>query len=118
MDAVTAACAGGRGARIRDSHHQGRDQRLGQQSPSVGRITVSPRNAQVAAGLASRFANVQVAPTNQAVLDACDVVVLAVRPQVASDVLSVLRFRADHHVVSVIATLPLEYIRSVTAPAM
>jgi len=37
---------------------------------SAGAITVSPRNAQVAAGLASRFANVQVAPTNQAVLDA------------------------------------------------
>jgi pyrroline-5-carboxylate reductase len=84
---------------------------------SAGPITVSPRNAQIAAGLASRFANVQIARSNQAVLDACDVVVLAVRPQIASDVLSELRFHADHHVVSVIATLPLEYIRSVTAPA-
>jgi pyrroline-5-carboxylate reductase len=80
-------------------------------------ITLSPRNAKVAAGLASRFANVRVAATNQAVLDACDVVVLAVRPQVASGVLSELRFRPDHHVVSLIAILPLEYIRSVTAPA-
>jgi hypothetical protein len=38
----------------------------------VGPIIVSPRNAKVAAGLASRFANVQIAPTNQAVLDACE----------------------------------------------
>jgi pyrroline-5-carboxylate reductase len=84
---------------------------------SAGSITLSPRNAKVAAGLASQFANVQIAPTNQAVLDACEVVVLAVRPQIAFGVLSELRFRPDHHVVSLIATLPLEYIRSVTSPA-
>jgi pyrroline-5-carboxylate reductase len=80
-------------------------------------IMLSPRNAKVAAALASRFANVQVAPTNQAVIDASDVVVLAVRPQIASGVLSELRFRSDHHVVSLIAILPLEHIRAVTAPA-
>jgi pyrroline-5-carboxylate reductase len=84
---------------------------------SAGPITLSPRNAQVAAGLASRFANVQIAPTNQAVLDASEVVVLAVRPQIASGVLSELRFRPDHHVVSLIAALPLECIRSGTTPA-
>jgi pyrroline-5-carboxylate reductase len=84
---------------------------------SAGPITLSPRNAKVAAGLASLFANVQIAPTNQAVLDASEVVVLAVRPQIAFGVLSELRFRPDHHVVSLIATLPLERIRSVTRPA-
>jgi pyrroline-5-carboxylate reductase len=84
---------------------------------SAGQIMLSPRNARLAAGLASRFANVQIAPTNQAVLDACEVVVLAVRPQIASDVLSELRFRPAHHVVSLIATLPMAYIRSVTSPA-
>jgi pyrroline-5-carboxylate reductase len=83
---------------------------------SPGPIMLSPRNAQVAAGLASRFANVQVAPTNQAVLDASEVVVLAVRPQIAFGVLSQLRFRPDHHVVSLIATLPIEWLRSVTRP--
>jgi pyrroline-5-carboxylate reductase len=84
---------------------------------SAGPIVLSARNAQVAAGLASRFANVQIAPTNQAVLDACDVVVLAVRPQIAFGVLSELRFRPDHNVVSLIATLPLDCIRSATTPA-
>jgi len=83
----------------------------------AGPVMLSPRNAKVAAGLASRFANVQIAPTNQAVLDASEVVVLAVRPQIAFGVLSELRFRPDHQVVSLIATLPLEYIRSVTSPA-
>lgn len=83
----------------------------------AGAIIVSPRNARVAADLASRFANVRIAPTNQAVLDACDVAVLAVRPQIAPGVLSELRFRPDHHVVSLIASLPLAYVQSVTAPA-
>jgi pyrroline-5-carboxylate reductase len=86
-------------------------------SGSAGPIMLSPRNEQVAAALASRFANVQIATTNQAVLDASEVVVLAVRPQIAFGVLSELRFRRDHHVLSLIATLPLEYIRSVTTPA-
>jgi pyrroline-5-carboxylate reductase len=80
-------------------------------------IEMSPRNAEVAADLADRFENVQVAPTNQAVLDASDVVVLAVRPQIASIVLPELRFRHDQHVVSLIPTLSLDYLRSVTAPA-
>jgi pyrroline-5-carboxylate reductase len=80
-------------------------------------IEMSPRNAEVAADLADRFENVQIAPTNQAVLDASDVVVLAVRPQIASIVLPELRFRHDHHVVSLIPTLSLDYLRSVTAPA-
>jgi pyrroline-5-carboxylate reductase len=80
-------------------------------------IILSPRNAEMAAYLASRFANVQVAPTNQAVLDASDIVVLAVRPQILPEVVSELRFRPDHHVVSLIATVSLSYLRSVTAPA-
>src|SRR5262245_4739042 len=68
-------------------------------------ITVSPRNAEVAADLAARFANVRIAPTNQAVLDASDVVFLAVRPQIADGVLRELRFRPDHHVISLIAAI-------------
>jgi len=84
---------------------------------NAGPITVSPRNAQVAAALAARFANVHIAPANQAVLDACDVIVLAMRPQIALEVLSELRFRPDHQVVSLVALFPLERIRSLTNPA-
>lgn len=80
-------------------------------------ITVSPRNAEVAADLAARFTNVQVARTNQAVLDASDIVLLAVRPQIADSVLRELRFRPDHHAVSLIAAVSLDYLKEVTAPA-
>lgn len=80
-------------------------------------IAVSPRNAEVAAGLARRFANVTVAAGNQEVLDACDVAVLAVRPQILPDVLPQLRFRADHQVISLIAATSLASLRAGTAPA-
>jgi pyrroline-5-carboxylate reductase len=80
-------------------------------------IVVSPRNEGIAASLASRFADVRVAADNQAVLDACDTVILAVRPQVARDVLSSLRFHPNHHVISLIATVSREDVAALTAPA-
>ncbi|MCA1440436.1 NAD(P)-binding domain-containing protein [Ensifer sp. IC4062] len=80
-------------------------------------VLLSPRNAEIAAGLASRYPDVRVASDNQAVLANCDTVVLAVRPQVAHEVLSELWFRPDHHVVSLIATLSRGEIAALTAPA-
>lgn len=80
-------------------------------------VVLSPRNEDIAVGLASRYPDVRVAPDNQAVLDSCDTVMLAVRPQIAHDVLPELRFRRDHHVVSLIATLSRETITALTAPA-
>lgn len=80
-------------------------------------IVVSPRNAEVAAGLERRFANVTVAATNQAVLDACDTAVLAVRPQILAAVIAELRFRPDHQVISLVAMTSLAYLRAATAPA-
>lgn len=80
-------------------------------------VVLSPRNAGIAGDLAGRFADVRVAADNQAVLDACDTVMLAVRPQVAHEVLAELRFRADHEVVSLIATVSAEEIAALVAPA-
>lgn len=80
-------------------------------------ILVSPRSEKIAAALASRFPDVRIAADNQAVLDECDAVMLAVRPQVAREVLSALRFRPDHHVISLIATVSREDVAVLTAPA-
>jgi len=85
--------------------------------PGFGDIIVSPRNTEIAADLAGRFPNVTVATDNQDVLDRSGTVVLAVRPQIAADVLPPLRFRPDHKVVSLIATVSLDWLREVTAPA-
>jgi pyrroline-5-carboxylate reductase len=80
-------------------------------------ISVSPRNAEVAAGLAVRFPNVAVAASNQAVLDGSDVVMLAIRPHLTGEVLSDLRFRPDHQVISLMAITPLERVSTLVAPA-
>lgn len=69
----------------------------------VAEIAVSPRNAEIAARLASRFPAVRIAIGNQEVVDAADILFLAVRPQVAEEVITALSFRKGQNVVSVIA---------------
>lgn len=80
-------------------------------------ILVSPRNVDNATALAAKFPSVKVAASNQAVLDGSDVVMLAVRPQVAAEVLCELKFRADHQVISLMAITPLEQVRAMVVPA-
>src|SRR5215475_11388411 len=64
---------------------------------------LSPRNADTAKRLAERYSFAAVARDNQAVIDGSDIVFLAVRPQVAAEVLGGLKFRPDQRVVSLIA---------------
>lgn len=66
-------------------------------------ILLSPRSSDVAGALANEFAGVEIATDNQAVIDGSDMVILAVRPQIAESVLQDLRFRDDQDVVSLIA---------------
>jgi pyrroline-5-carboxylate reductase len=85
--------------------------------PQPPEIIVSPRNAERAEGLRRRFANVAVAADNQMVVELADTVFLAVRPQVAAEVLPPLRFRAPQTVVSFIALLPMAELKPLVAPA-
>lgn len=80
-------------------------------------VVLSPRNAIVAEGLASRYRNVHVADDNQAVLDRCDTVMLALRPQVADSVLPALRFRDGHHVITLIGILSRQHVAGLVTPA-
>ncbi|WP_281978918.1 pyrroline-5-carboxylate reductase [Pseudorhizobium flavum] len=69
----------------------------------VKKVLVSPRNAGTAEALSQRYGKVEIAGDNQAVADAADVLILAVRPQVAKDVLSSLRIPPQAKLISVIA---------------
>jgi pyrroline-5-carboxylate reductase len=80
-------------------------------------IRLSPRNLAIATDLAHRFPKVSIAPSNQDVLDSCETVVIAVRPPVVRGVLSELRFRPDHHVISVVSALSLQSVSQLVAPA-
>lgn len=90
---------------------------LGTVADDATTVWLSPRNAKIAAELAARYRNVQVAPDNQTVLDQCDTVVLAIRPQVAHDVLPRLRFREAQHVITVIGIVSAAEVAGMVAPA-
>jgi pyrroline-5-carboxylate reductase len=81
-------------------------------------IRLSPRNPAIAKKLADRFKRVSISSCNQEVLDHSDTIVIAVRPQVARDVLSELHFRPDHQVVSLVSALSLRSVAEIVAPAV
>ena len=86
-------------------------------SGTSNRIWLSPRNADVAARLAATCSQATVAESNQQVVDRSDVVFLAVRPQIAHDIIRELRFRPEHRVISLVATFSRDRIAALVAPA-
>ncbi len=78
---------------------------------------LSPRNTEIATRLARRFPFIKVASDNQAVIDGSDIIFLAIRPQVAEDVLAPLTFRPDQRIVSLVATFDVARLRPLVAPA-
>ncbi len=72
---------------------------------------LSPRSAAQGAELARRFPGVRRAESNQAVVDACEMLILSVRPQVAEEVIRPLRFRAGQKIVSLIAATQIGTLR-------
>ncbi|WP_375397489.1 NAD(P)-binding domain-containing protein [uncultured Sphingomonas sp.] len=78
---------------------------------------LSPRNTEVAHRLAGRHRSIAIAADNQGVVDGSDIVFLAIRPQVARQVLSPLIFRAEQRIVSLVATFDVERLKPLVAPA-
>ncbi len=70
-------------------------------------VLLSPRNQAVAQDLSERLPGVQIAANNQDVLNRADLIILAVRPQLAAEVIRPLAFDPDKPVISLIATLPI-----------
>ncbi|SAL22109.1 Pyrroline-5-carboxylate reductase [Caballeronia sordidicola] len=74
-------------------------------------VWLSPRNAHISKELADRYPGVHVARDNQHVVDQAEIVFLAVRPQIASEVLGTLSFNPDQYAVSLIAGYGTEKVR-------
>ena len=79
-------------------------------------IIVSERSASISAQLAKDCARVRVCGDNQQIADQADMLFLAVRPQVAEEVLSGLSYTPGKLVVSLIAMLTRERIAEWTGP--
>ncbi len=84
--------------------------------PRPPAVVLSPRGAATAARLAERF-GARIAADNQAVADACDLVILATPPGAALEAARAIRWRAEQVVVSVCAGVPLAPLAEAVRPA-
>lgn len=75
-------------------------------------ITLSPRNDVLANRLAQRYANVTVGSDNQDVVHRSDMLILAVRPDVAEAVVRALNIPPGRLLVSLVATIDLDRMRT------
>ena len=75
-------------------------------------VFVSPRGRAIATELAAAMPSVHVAADNQDVVDQSDMVFLAIRPQIAPEVISRLAFRNGQYVVSLVAGLSIPALKS------
>ncbi|MEV6526845.1 NAD(P)-binding domain-containing protein [Longispora sp. NPDC051575] len=80
-------------------------------------ILLSPRGREVGRELAGRYPNVRVCSSNQDVVRDATTIVLAVRPQLAAEVMAELSFRPGQAVLSAMAGVRLEQLRDWGAPA-
>lgn len=80
-------------------------------------ISVSPRNKERVERLSAKYSQVSIAHSNQAVLDASDIVFIGVLPPQIKDVCAELTFRADHIIGSLIAGFAPSLVRELVAPA-
>ncbi len=74
------------------------------------KIIVSPRNAERAAALATKFKNVTVASSNQEVLDNSEWVILSVVPNLGEEIIRPLTFRVNHRVINLMSDRKLPEI--------
>jgi pyrroline-5-carboxylate reductase len=74
-------------------------------------VLVSSRSTEVSERLARAHPCVRICDDNQQIVDAAELVVLAIRPQIAEGVLRGLSFKPGQHVCSLVASLSLERLR-------
>ena len=72
---------------------------------SFQKILVSPRNRNIAQKLKKRFRKVDIAKTNQEIVDKCNWVFLAVTPKIGAKILPKLNFRSSQKIISFISTI-------------
>ena len=80
---------------------------------SYRKILVSKRNRKIAEKLRKRFKKVQIAKTNQEIIDKSNWVFLAVTPKVGEKILPKLNFRSNQKIISFISTINLVQLKKI-----
>jgi pyrroline-5-carboxylate reductase len=78
---------------------------------SFQKIFVSPRNKNIAQKLKKRFRKVNIAKTNQEIVDKCNWIFLAVTPKVGEKILPNLKFKSNQKIISFISTIDLANLK-------
>ncbi len=80
-------------------------------------LYLSPRSADITAELAATYPHCIRLESNQAVIDASDMVVVSMRPQQVDEALEGLVFRSDQVIASFVAAMPPSRMAPLVAPA-
>jgi len=80
-------------------------------------IYLSPRNIDRATSLRNTFDQIVIGHDNQDVIDHCDWVFLAVLPQSAETILSSIKFHKHQKILSLMATISVDSLINLVAPA-
>jgi len=72
---------------------------------SFRKLLISRRNKNTAQKLKKRFRKVNIATTNQEIVDKCNWIFLAVTPKVGEKILPKLNFRSNQKIISFISTI-------------
>ena len=80
---------------------------------SFQKILVSPRNRNMAQKLKKRFRKVNIAKTNQEIVDKCNWIFLAVTPKIGAKILPKLNFRSNQKIISFISTINLSQLKKI-----
>ena len=80
---------------------------------SYRKILVSKRNRKIAEKLRKRFKKIQIAKTNQEIIDKSNWVFLAVTPKVGEKILPKLNFRSNQKIISFISTINLVQLKKI-----
>ena len=78
---------------------------------SFQKILVSPKNRNIAQKLKKRFRKVNIAKTNQEIVDKCNWVFLAVTPKVGAKILPKLKFKSNQKIISFISTITIPELK-------
>ena len=80
---------------------------------SFQKILISRRNKNIAQKLKKRFRKVNIAKTNQEIIDKCNWIFLAVTPKVGQKILPKLNFRSNQKIISFISTINLSQLKKI-----
>ena len=80
---------------------------------SFQKILVSPRNRNIAQKLKKRFRKVNIAKTNQEIVDKCNWIFLALTPKIGAKILPKLNFRSNQKIISFISTINLSQLKKI-----